>query len=105
MLKTFTKGEKNFFEGFKNEVFPFYYDENYEYQMKAEREVEKEIRKKKRRRKRKKENQKQKQKKNKRKNKKKSQKKTNFSNILRINEKVSAMICLESILILKHLLS
>ena len=41
--------------------------------------------------------------KRKKKNKKKNQKKTNFSNILKINQKVSAMICLESILILKHL--
>ena len=39
------------------------------------------------------------------KNKKKDQKKTNFSNILKKNQKVSAMICSESILILKYLLS
>ena len=36
---------------------------------------------------------------------KQKKKKTNFPNILRINQKVSAMICLKSILILKHLLS
>ena len=42
----------------------------------------------------------------KRKNKnKKKNKKKNFSNILKINQMVSPMICLESILILKHLLS
>ena len=39
------------------------------------------------------------------KNKKKNQKKSNFLNILKINQKISATICLESILILKHLLT
>ena len=27
-------------EGFKNGVFPFYYNETHEYQMKAQREIE-----------------------------------------------------------------
>ena len=36
---------------------------------------------------------------------KKNQKKTNFSNISRMNQKVSTMICLKSSLILKHLFS
>ena len=36
---------------------------------------------------------------------KKNQKKTVFSNISRMNQKAPTMICLESILILKHQLS
>ena len=57
MLKTFTKGEKTI-EGFKNGVFPVYYDERHEHQMKAERKIEeKEIEEKRRRRKEKKEKQ------------------------------------------------
>ena len=99
-VKDFYEGRKKIIEGFKNEIFPFYYGEEYEEyeeQMRPEREKEE----KRRRSKRKKKNKKNKKKKNKQKN----QKKTNFLNILRINQKVSAMICLKSNLILKHLLS
>ena len=47
------KGREKIIEGFKNRVFPFYYDERHEHQMKAEREIEE----KRRRRKEKKEKQ------------------------------------------------
>ena len=80
------KEEKKLLKGLKTK----YYDEEYEEHMKFEREVQKE----RRRRKKKKQEEKQK---NPRRTKKKNQKKTNFSNILRINPKVSAMICLENI--------
>ena len=36
-VKNFYKGREKTIEGFKNGVFPFYYDEQYEDQMKAER--------------------------------------------------------------------
>ena len=85
MLKTIMREEKKIIERFKNEIFPFYHDEEYEEQMRFER-AEEEGKKKK-------------------KNKKKNQKKIIFSNIIKINQNVSAMICLEIILILKHLLS
>ena len=42
MLKTFTKGEKKITEGFKNGVFPYYYDARHEHQMKAQGEIEEE---------------------------------------------------------------
>ena len=45
MLKKFTSEEKKFFN--KNKVFPIYYNEAYEYQMKAQREIEEEKRRKK----------------------------------------------------------
>ena len=57
MLKTFTKGEKKILKGLKI-VFPLYYDERHEHQMKAEREIEEEIKEKRRGRKEKKEKQK-----------------------------------------------
>ena len=58
MLKSFTKGEKKVLKGFKKRVFPLYYDERHEHQMKAERKIEKkEIEEKRRRRKEKKEKQ------------------------------------------------
>ena len=57
MLKTFTKGEKKILKGLKV-VFPLYYDERHEHQMKAEREIEEEIKEKRRGRKEKKEKQK-----------------------------------------------
>ena len=84
-VKDYYEGREKIIERFKNEIFPFYYDEEYEEQMRFER-AEEEGKKKK-------------------KNKKKNQKKTIFSNITKINQNVSAMICLEIILILKHLLS
>ena len=37
-------GREKIIEGFKNKVFPLYYNEAYEYQMKAQREIEKEER-------------------------------------------------------------
>ena len=43
MLKTF-KERKKIIEGFKNGVFPVYYDERHEHQMKAERKIEEERR-------------------------------------------------------------
>ena len=54
MLTTFTRGEKKLLKGLKTclEIFPFYYDEEYDEQMKFEREIEEERR---RRRKEKKE--------------------------------------------------
>ena len=44
--KNYIGREKNI-EGFKNKVFPLYYNEAYEYQMKAQREIEEERRRKK----------------------------------------------------------
>ena len=41
-VKNFYKGRQKIIEGFKNGVFPFYYNEAYEYQMKAQREIEEE---------------------------------------------------------------
>ena len=40
MLKNFYKGREKIIEGFKNGVFPVYYNERHKYQMKAEREIE-----------------------------------------------------------------
>ena len=40
--KNVYKGREKIIEGFKNELFPFYYDEEYEHQMKVEREIEEE---------------------------------------------------------------
>ena len=54
-VNNFYKGREKIIEGFKNEIFPFYYDEEYEEQMRFEREEEEERR---RRRKEKKEKQK-----------------------------------------------
>ena len=51
--KKFYIGREKIIEGFKNKVFPLYYNEEYEYQMKAQREIEEEERRKKKRRKRK----------------------------------------------------
>ena len=48
-VENFYKGRGKIIEG-KNEVFPFYYDQRHEYQMKAEREIEEEIKEEKRRR-------------------------------------------------------
>ena len=36
------KGREKIIEGLKNKLFPFYYDERYEHQMKAQREMEEE---------------------------------------------------------------
>ena len=41
-VKKFYKGREKIIEGFKNRVFPVYYDERHEYQMKVEREIEEE---------------------------------------------------------------
>ena len=41
-VENFYKGRKKIIEGFKNRVFPVYYDERGENQMKAEREIEEE---------------------------------------------------------------
>ena len=38
--KKFYIGREKIIEGFKNKVFPLYYNEAYEYQMKAQREIE-----------------------------------------------------------------
>ena len=46
MLKNFYIGRKKIIEGFENKVFPLYYNEAYEYQMKAQREIEEERRRK-----------------------------------------------------------
>ena len=57
-VENFYKGREKIIEGFKNRVFPLYYDERHEHQMKAERKIEeKEIEEKIRRRKKKKEKQ------------------------------------------------
>ena len=53
--KNFYEGREKTIEGFKNKVFPFYFDEEYEHQMKVKREIEEERR---RRKKQKKEEQK-----------------------------------------------
>ena len=59
MLKTFMREERKFIEGLKNEIFPLYYNEAYEYQMKAQRQIgEEEMKEKRRRRREKKEKQK-----------------------------------------------
>ena len=94
MLKTFMKEEKKLLKGLKTKYF-------YVLWWRVRRTNE--IWKRSRRRKKKKEKEKirRKAKKKNKKNKKKNQKKTHFSNILKINPKVSAMICLENILILK----
>ena len=42
--KNFYEGREKIIEGFKNKVFPLYYNEAYEYQMKAQREIEEEER-------------------------------------------------------------
>ena len=52
MLKTFTKGEKKLLKSLKTKTFPLYYNEGYEYQIKAQREREEEEREEKRRRRR-----------------------------------------------------
>ena len=41
-VENFYKGRKKIIEGFKNGVFPVYYDERQENQMKADREIEEE---------------------------------------------------------------
>ena len=45
-VENFYKGREKIIEGFKNEAFPFYYDERHEHQMKAQREIEEEEQKK-----------------------------------------------------------
>ena len=57
-VEIFYKRRQKIIEGFKNGVFPFYYNEAYEYQMKAQREIEEEEIEEKRRRREKKEKQK-----------------------------------------------
>ena len=42
-VENFYKGREKIIEGFKNGVFPFCYNEAYEYQMKTQREIEEEI--------------------------------------------------------------
>ena len=49
-VENFYKGREKNIEGFKNEVFPLYRNEAYEYQIKAQRETEEEERKEKRER-------------------------------------------------------
>ena len=88
MLKTFMKEEKKLLKGLKTKYFHFIMMKS----MKNKGHLKEKKKKKK-----------EEEWKRKKKNKKKNKKKTNFSNILKINQKVSAMICLESILILKHL--
>ena len=87
MLKTFMKEEIKLLKGLKTKYFHFIMMKS----MKNKGHL-------KGKKKKKKEEEEKRKNKNKKKNKKK-----NFSNILKINQKVSAMICLESILILKHL--
>ena len=41
-VENFYKGREKIMEGFKNGVFPFYYNETHEYQMKAQGEIEEE---------------------------------------------------------------
>ena len=94
-VENFYKGRGKVIEGFKNGAFSLYYNETYEYQMKAEREIEKEEREKKEDRERKK--------KSKKKNKKKNQRKTNFSNILRMNQKILTIFGLIILKILQNL--
>ena len=40
MLKKIYEGREKIIEGFKNRLFPFYYDKEYGYEMKVEREIE-----------------------------------------------------------------
>ena len=51
-VENFYKGREKIIEGFKNIVFPLYYNKGYEYQMKAQREREEEEREEKKRRRR-----------------------------------------------------
>ena len=51
-VENFYKGTEKIIEGFKNGVFPLYYNEAYEYQMKAQREIQEEQKKAKRKKKR-----------------------------------------------------
>ena len=46
-VKNFYKGREKIIEGFKNKIFPLYYDKKYEYEMKVKREEERRRRKKK----------------------------------------------------------
>ena len=41
-VENFQKGTEKIIEGFKNKIFPLYYNEEYEHQMKAQRELEEE---------------------------------------------------------------
>ena len=41
-VENFYKGREKIIEGFKNGVFPVYYDEGHKHQMKAEKEIEEE---------------------------------------------------------------
>ena len=50
IVENFCKGREKIIEGFKNRVFPLYYDERREHQMKAQWEIEEEEIKEKRRR-------------------------------------------------------
>ena len=81
-VKNFYEGREKTIEGFKNEIFPFYYDEEYEEQMKVEREIKEEEEGKRKK-------QKTKNKKNKKKNQNKNQKKKNFSNIENKSKSIS----------------
>ena len=90
-VENFYKEREKIIEGFKNGVFPVYYDERHEHQMKAEKEIEEE------------EQEEQEEQEENKKNKKKNQKKANFLNILKINQKVLAIFCLIIILILNNL--
>ena len=69
-VKNFYEGREKIIEGFKNEIFPFYYDKKYEKQIKAEREIVEEERARRREKRKKKRS-----KKNKKKNKKSKMKK------------------------------
>ena len=81
-VKNFYEGREKTIEGFKNEIFPFYYDEEYEEQMKVEREIKEEEEGKRKK-------QKTKNKKNKKKNQNKNQKKKIFSNIENKSKSIS----------------
>ena len=56
-VENFYKGREKIIEGFKNGLFPLYYNERHEHEMKAEKEIEEEMKEKRRRRKGKKEKQ------------------------------------------------
>ena len=53
-VENFYKGKEKIIKGFENKIFPLYYDEAYEYQMKAQREIEEQEKKEKKKRKNKK---------------------------------------------------
>ena len=92
----FYKGREKIIEGFKNKIFPIYYDEREKFRKEDEEEDEEDEEKKN-----KKKNKKNR--KNKKKNKKNKKKKANLLNILKINQKILAEFRLVIILILQNL--